>query len=100
MIEERLYELMEEKLEFLKLYEAGKFKVVTRVRKGKIQRRKKIPAKGFTIRPDGKIVKMSPSEHLKNVRRARKGKAKRRAKRARSIMNRKKSLRKRKSIGA
>ena len=98
MIEQRLYELMEEKLEFLKLYEAGKFKVVTRVRGGKVQRRKKIPAKGFTVKR-GKIVKMSPSEHLKNVRRAKKGRAKRRAEKARSLMRRKKSLRKRQSIG-
>ena len=71
MIEDRLYELLDEKLEFLKLHEVSA-RFVTRVRGGKVQKRKKVPPKGFTIK-GGKIVKKTAAMELAFKRRARKG---------------------------
>ncbi len=82
-----------------KLDEAN-FKIVrARVRGGKIQRKRKVATRpGYTIR-GGKLVRMSTQERMKRKRAARNGKIKRKAKMARSIMKRKRSLRKRKSLG-
>lgn len=78
----------------------GRIKVIrARVRGGKIQRRKKVSAvKGYTYR-GGKMKRMSPAERMKRKRGARRAKIKRRAKMARSLVKRKRSLRKRKAIG-
>lgn len=78
----------------------GRTKVVkVRIRGGKVQRRKKVSAvKGFTIR-GGKLVRMSPAEKLRRKMGARKAKVKRRAKLARSLIKRRRSLMKRKSMG-
>lgn len=78
----------------------GRTKVVkVRIRGGKVQRRKKISAvKGFTIR-GGKLVRMSPAEKLRRKMGARKARVKRRAKLARSLIKRRRSLMKRKSMG-
>lgn len=80
--------------------EESRVKIVkARIRGGKVQRRKKVSnVKGYTIR-GGKMTKMSSLERLHRKRGARKGKLKRKAKLARSLMKRKRSLRKRKSIG-
>ena len=78
----------------------GRTKVVkVRIRGGKVQRRKKLSAvKGFTLR-GGKLVRMSPAERIRRKMGARKAKVKRRAKLARSLIKRRRSLMKRKSLG-
>ena len=70
-----------------------------RVRKGKIQRRKKLSAvKGWTIR-HGQMVRMMPAErrhrHIGSLR----SKAKRRAELPKTLRKRRISIRKRKSVG-
>ena len=78
----------------------GRTKVIrVRVRKGKIQRRKKFSAvKGYTIRA-GKLVRMMPAERRHRKMGARRSKFKKRAKLRTSIRKRKISLRKRRAIG-
>lgn len=79
---------------------AGRTKIVkVRVRKGKVQRRKKVSAvKGYTIR-GGRLTRMKASERLKRKIGQRRGKMKRKAKMARALMRRKRSMRKRASLG-
>jgi len=70
-----------------------------RIRKGKIQRRKKVSTiKGYTFR-QGKLQRMSPTERRHRRIGQRRGKIKRRAKRARIQMKRARSLRKRHALG-
>lgn len=78
----------------------GRKKLIrARVRGGKVQRRKVVSAvKGYTIR-GGKLKRMSSAERLRRRISQRKGKMKRRAKLARALIKRKRSLRKRKSLG-
>jgi hypothetical protein len=78
----------------------GRIKLIrARVRGGKVQRRKKVSAvKGYTIR-GGKLTRMKAAERLRRRISQRKGKIKRKAKLARSLIRRKRSLRKRKSLG-
>ena len=78
----------------------GRKKLIkARVRGGKVQRRKVVSAvKGYTIR-GGKLTRMSASERLRRRIAQRKGKVKRRAKLARALIKRKRSLRRRKSLG-
>lgn len=78
----------------------GRKKLVrARVRGGKVQRRKVVSAvKGYTIR-GGKVTRMTSSERLRRRIAQRKGKIKRKAKMARALIKRKRSLRKRKSLG-
>ena len=78
----------------------GRKKLVkARVRGGKIQRRKVVSGlKGYTIR-GGKLTRMTASERLRRRIAQRKGKVKRRAKLARSLIKRKRSLRRRQSLG-
>lgn len=102
---ELMNQIAETKLEALKaqlsmdLSEAN-FKIVkARVRGGKVQRKKKVATRpGYTIR-GGKLVRMSSMERQKRKRGARKGKIKRKAKAARSMIKRKRSMRKRQSLG-
>jgi hypothetical protein len=73
--------------------------VKARVRGGKIQRRKKVSnVPGMTLR-GGTLKRMSAAERRRRKMGARKGKAKRKAKLSRSLMKRKRSLQKRKSLG-
>lgn len=73
--------------------------VKARIRGGKIQRRKKVSnVKGYTMR-GGKLTRMSAAERLKRKQGQRRGKMKRRAKAARALMKRKRSLRRRQSLG-
>ena len=104
-IKERLNEILSEKLDMLKEHVAieldeARVKVIkARVRGGKVQRRKKVSnVKGYTIR-GGKLTRMSAKEKLDRKRGQRKGKIKRKAKMARAMMKRKRSLRKRASLG-
>ena len=78
----------------------GRKKLVkARVRGGKVQRRKVVSGvKGYTIR-DGKLTRMSSAERLRRRISQRKAKVKRRAKLARSLIKRKRSLRRRQSLG-
>jgi hypothetical protein len=70
-----------------------------RIRKGKIQRRKKLSAvKGWTIR-GGKMTRMSPVERRNRKMGARRSKTKRRAKLGQSLRKRIMSLRKRRAMG-
>ena len=78
----------------------GRKKLIkARVRGGKVQRRKVVSAvKGYTIR-GGKLTRMSSAERLRRRIAQRKGKVKRRAKMARAMIRRKRSLRRRQSLG-
>ena len=78
----------------------GRKKLVrARVRGGKVQRRKMVSAvKGYTIR-GGKVTRMTSAERMRRKISQRKGKIKRKAKMARALIKRKRSLRKRKSLG-
>ena len=78
----------------------GRKKLIrARVRGGKVQRRKVVSAvKGYTIR-GGKLKRMTSAERLRRRIAQRKGKIKRRAKLARALIKRKRSLRKRASLG-
>lgn len=78
----------------------GRKKLIkARVRGGKVQRRKVVSGvKGYTIR-GGKMVRMSSSERLRRRIAQRKAKVKRRAKLARALIKRKRSMRKRSSMG-
>lgn len=78
----------------------GRAKVIkVRIRKGKVQRRKKLSAvKGYTFR-GGKLTRMSPLE-LRNRRlAARRSKFKRRAKLKQALRKRNISLRRRAALG-
>ena len=78
----------------------GRKKLIrARVRGGKVQRRKVVSAvKGYTIR-GGKLTRMTAAERLRRRISQRKGKLKRKAKKARALLKRKRSLRKRASLG-
>lgn len=96
-----LFEKLEKRLvEIKQTLSEGNTKIVkARIRNGKIQRKKKVSTKpGYTMR-NGKLVRMSSHERMKRKMGARKGKSKRKAKLARSLINRKRSLRKRNSLG-
>lgn len=111
----RIKELVDEKFNQLKarltaeLYEGlneanvvrmGRTKLIKfRVRKGKIQRRKKFSAvKGYTIR-SGKLTRMMPAERRHRKIAVRKSKFKRRAKLTMTLRKRRISLRKRRAMG-
>jgi hypothetical protein len=73
--------------------------VRARVRGGKIQRRKRVSnVPGMTLR-GGTLKRMSAAERRRRKMGARRGKVKRKAKLSRSLMKRKRSLQKRKSLG-
>lgn len=75
------------------------FKRVTRVRGGKVQRRKKVADKpGYKVK-DGKVVRMKASERLKRKRGAKKSARKRKGKKSQIARATKRSMRKRKSKG-
>jgi uncharacterized protein (UPF0335 family) len=78
----------------------GRTKIVrVRIRKGKIQRRKKLSGvKGWTFR-GGKLTRMSPLERRNRKVAAKRSKFKRRAKLRQSIRKRSMSLRKRRAMG-
>jgi hypothetical protein len=78
----------------------ARFKIVkARVRGGKVQRRKRISnVEGFKMQ-DGTLKRMSPAERRKRKLGQKRGKLKRRSKMRMTMMKRKRSLRKRTSIG-
>lgn len=78
----------------------GRTKLVkVRVRKGKIQRRKRFSAvKGYTIR-GGKMTRMMPNERRNRMIAAKRSKFKRRAKLKIALRKRKISLGKRRAMG-
>lgn len=114
----RINEIIEEKLNHVKLnivaedydpdlflpeanvMRMGRTKLVRlRIRKGKVQRRKKFSTvKGYTIR-GGKMVRMSPLERMHRKRGARRTKIKLRAKKNVILRKRNISLRKRRAMG-
>lgn len=114
LLEDKLDELIEERLteekakialEMFDLGEGniqrmGRMKLVrVRIRKGKVQRRKKVSAvKGFTMR-GGRMIRMSPMERRHRKMAARRSKFKRRAKLGQALRKRKMSLRRRNSMG-
>jgi len=114
LLEDKLDELIEERLteekakmalEMFDLDEGnvqrmGRMKLVrVRIRKGKVQRRKKVSGvKGFTLR-GGKMIRMSPMERRNRKMAARRSKFKRRAKLGQALRKRKMSLRRRSSMG-
>jgi hypothetical protein len=78
----------------------GRTKLIkVRIRKGKVQRRKKFSAvSGYTIR-DGKLTRMMPAERRHRKMGARRSKFKRRAKLRQAMRKRKLSLRRRTAMG-
>ena len=71
-----------------------------RVRGGKVQRRKKISnVAGFKLGSGGQLQRMSPAERRNRKMGQKRGKMKRKSKMRMAIMKRKRSLRKRASIG-
>ena len=114
LLEDRLDQLIEERLteekaklalEMFDLEEGniqrmGRMKLVrVRIRKGKVQRRKRVSAiKGFTLR-HGQLTRMSPTERRHRKMAARRSKFKRRAKLGQALRKRKMSLRRRNSMG-
>ena len=114
LLEDKLDELIEERLteekakmalEMFDLEEGniqkmGRMKLVrVRIRKGKVQRRKKVSGvKGFTFR-GGRMIRMSPMERRNRKMAARRSKFKRRAKLGQALRKRKMSLRRRNSMG-
>jgi hypothetical protein len=72
-----------------------RFKIVNRVRGGKVQRRRKVSnMPGYRFQ-DGRLVRMSSREKLNRKRAQRKGAIKRKTKTATSLRKRKLSIRKR-----
>ena len=114
LLEDKLDELIEERLteekatmalEMFDLDEGniqrmGRMKLVrVRIRKGKVQRRRKVSGvKGFTFR-GGRMIRMSPMERRNRKMAARRSKFKRRAKLGQALRKRKMSLRRRSSMG-
>ena len=114
LLEDRLDQLIEERLteekaklalEMFDLEEGniqrmGRMKLVrVRIRKGKVQRRKRVSAiKGFTLR-HGQMVRMSPTERRHRKMAAKRAKFKRRAKLKQSIRKRQRALIRRKAMG-
>ena len=84
---------------FMELDEARFKYVKVRIRKGKIQRRKKVAAeKGYTIR-GGKVIRMNAQEKRNRRISQKRGAIKRRAKKATTRLSSKKSMRKAKIAG-
>ena len=114
LLEDKLDQLIEERLteekaklalEMFDLEEGniqrmGRMKLVrVRIRKGKVQRRKRVSAvKGFTLR-HGQLTRMTPMERRHRKMAARRSKFKRRAKLGQALRKRKMSLRRRNSMG-
>jgi hypothetical protein len=115
ILEDRIKDLVDEKLNQVKMRLAAEFEsnldeanvlkmgrtklIKFRVRKGKIQRRKKFSnVKGYTIR-NGKLTRMMPAERRHRKIAVRRSKFKRRAKLNQSLRKRKISLRKRSAMG-
>jgi hypothetical protein len=73
--------------------------VRVRIRGGKVQRRKKVSnVKGYKMQ-GSKLVRMSSQERMHRKMGARKGRAKRRSKMARAIVQRKRTMLRRHSMG-
>lgn len=87
---------MKEELDLLE----GRIKIVqARIRNGKVQRRKKVSnVAGMTIR-GGKLTRMSPAERRRRKMGARRAKIKRKGKMSRILQKRKRSMRRRQSMG-
>lgn len=116
LLEDRLDDLIDEKLTEVKaliasdmfdydlnegnIQKMGRLKLVrVRIRKGKVQRRKKLSnVKGFTTR-GGVLTRMPPMERRHRKLAARMSRFKRRAKMGQALRKRKMSLRRRSSMG-
>lgn len=110
-LKERVEPLLEDRKKWLQaetilsdeekqVLDEARFRIVpVRIRRGKIQRRKKVATgKGFTIRK-GKVLKMLPKERRNRKLSQRRGKIKRRAKQARTKAKQKRSMRRLKAMG-
>ena len=89
-----------EELDEANVTKMGRMNLIrVRIRKGKVQRRKKVSGvKGFRVQ-GGKLKRMTAQERRRRKLGSRKAKIKRRSKRAQSRMKLRRSLRKRKSLG-
>ena len=94
------YDLEVEPIEEANIQRMGRTKLVrVRIRAGKVQRRKKLSAvKGYTIR-GGRMIRMSSQERRHRKMAARRAKFKRRAKMQQSLRKRKRSLMRRRALG-
>lgn len=111
ILEQKINRIFTEKLDQIKirliadLYESniqhmGRTKIIDyRIRKGKLQKRKKFSnVKGYTIR-NGDIEKISSTEHRHRELGLRRSKYKRHAKLRQTLNKRRMSLRRRKALG-
>jgi len=96
----RLTAELYDKLDEANVLKMGRTKLIkVRVRKGKVQRRKKFSnVKGYTIR-GGKLTRMMPAERRHRKIAVRRSKFKRRAKLNVALRKRRISLRKRRAMG-
>jgi hypothetical protein len=94
------YDYDEEELEEGNVQKMGRVKLIKiRIRKGKVQRRKKLATvKGYTIR-GGKVTRMPQAERLHRRMAQRRAKLKRRGKLGLALRKRKVSIRKRGALG-
>jgi hypothetical protein len=93
-------DFLDESLDADDIEEAGgMFKRVSRVRNGKVQRRKVVANKPGYKTKDGKVVRMTSKEKLVRKRAARIAARKRKSKVAQILRKRKITNRKRKSMG-
>lgn len=81
MFENAIQESLEEGIEDLQ--EAGRYKIVNRVRKGKIQLRKKVSNREHYTFRNGKLIRMTAQERRRRAISQKKGARKRKAKAAR-----------------
>jgi hypothetical protein len=96
----RLTAELYDKLDEANVLKMGRTKLIkVRIRKGKVQRRKKFSnVKGYTIR-GGKLTRMMPAERRHRKIAVRRSKFKRRAKLNVALRKRRISLRKRRAMG-
>lgn len=97
LVETKLRERCLSSIEALK--EAGTFKIVNRVRKGRIQRRKKVSTRDQYTYRNGKLTRMSAQERRRRKISQRKAARKRKAKMGKSNRRRRISVRRTKRLG-
>lgn len=110
-IQEKVDVLIEDKIRWMQaetilsdeervVLDEARFRIVpVRIRRGKIQRRKKVSTlAGFTFR-SGRLIKMSPKERRNRRLSQRRGKIKRKSKINKSNAKRKRSMRRLRAMG-
>lgn len=76
-----------------------RFKIVNRIRNGKVQRRRKVSTNAGYRFQDGRLVRITAREKMNRKRGQRRGSIKRKSKISRALRKRKISIRKRGTLG-